>query len=513
MSSADILSWIILLMVGVAILVSYWMATLALFSETVASSREIYGRRPIAATLLGMAVLLPITAIAAALEARAPNSAVDIPVIGELMVLGLIALLGCSGLADRIGAGLAGCNTSSWRTVAPGGAILALTFLLPFIGWYLVLPCALASGFGIATMQMWRRAFPLRTHIASHTKQATFALLLGGWALTIMGCGLNGGSSSPPAPQPGPAVFTKRPQPVWSGTYVAGDPCVIHDGSLYRMYYTSVDFIASVEHIMIATAISSDGINWTKVNPTGESISLDVSNSWDKFLETSEVIKVGSQVWMWYSGYPAEASVIGKTVANGEIGMAKSNDGISFTRIGAGPVLTRGGSTSRDYNALYSPSVVFEGGLYYMLYTGWAIDDSPATPFIGILGATSPDGVTWTKRAQPVLNGPDVGLSWAPTITEVDLTKGPDGLFYIFFSTDNGLGMAKGPTPFGPWDIRPTPILTKELSWESEKIIAPSVIIENGKIRLWYMGVVGAFSDFSIGYAEAPFPFTWGHAN
>lgn len=349
----------------------------------------------------------------------------------------------------------------------------------------------------------------LWTRIASHSQQRAFALLLGGWALIFTGCGSNGDSSSPPAPPRGAAVFTKRPQPVWSGTYVAGDPCVIRDGSLYRMYYTSVDYIASVEHIMIATATSSDGITWTKANPTGESIALDVSTSWDKFLETSEVIKVGSHIWMWYSGYPAEASEIGKTVANGEIGFATSDDGMSFTRSGARPVLTRGDSTSRDYNAVYSPAVVCEGGLYYMLYTGWAIDDRPATPFIGILGATSPDGVTWTKRAQPVLNGVDVGLSWAPTITEVDLTKGPDGLFYIFFSADGGLGMAKGPTPFGPWDICPTPILTKSLSWESEKIIAPSVIIEDGKIRLWYMGVVGAFSDFSLGYAEAPFPCTW----
>jgi predicted GH43/DUF377 family glycosyl hydrolase len=338
------------------------------------------------------------------------------------------------------------------------------------------------------------------------------AFSLSGLALTLTGCGSNGDAASPSAP-PGAAVFTKRPQPVWSGTFVAGDPCVIRDGSGYRMYYTSVDYLASVEHIMIATATSDDGITWTKANPTGERIALDVSTSWDQFLETSECLKVGSEVWMWYSGYPAEATTIGKTVANGEIGLATSTDGVSFIRHGTSPVLTRGGATSRDFNATYSPAVVREGGLYYLLYTGWAIDDHPATPFIGILGATSPDGVTWTKRAEPVLNGEDVGLTWAPTITEVDLTKGPDGLFYLFFSSDGGLGMAKGATPFGPWDIRPTPILTKSLSWESEKIIAPSVLIENGKIRLWYMGVVGAFSDFSIGYAEAPFPFPWGAAN
>ena len=37
-----------------------------------------------------------------------------------------------------------------WRRVLRGGTVLTLTFLLPFVGWFLILPWTLISGFGAA---------------------------------------------------------------------------------------------------------------------------------------------------------------------------------------------------------------------------------------------------------------------------------------------------------------------------------------------------------------------------
>lgn len=331
-------------------------------------------------------------------------------------------------------------------------------------------------------------------------------------ACLLGACG--GGGAGPaghdPPPEPPPA-FVKHAGPVWEGTYVAGDPCVIRYGGKLRMYYTSVDAIDGVEHIMIASAESDDGIAWTKSAPAGdgESIALDVTAGWDRYLETAEVVARTDGMMMWYGGYPAEAADTGKTVANGEIGLATSGDGITFTRSQTTPVLARGTSADPDWNALFSPAVVLDGGTYYMLYTGWAIDDAPATPFIGILGATSSDGVTWTKRSAPVLDGPSMGLAWIGTVKEVDLVKGPDGVWYLFFSSDGGIGLARSATsPFGPWDIHPEPVLVADQAWESE-VIAPSVLIEDGRMRMWYMGFQPGFTDFAIGYAEAAFPFDW----
>lgn len=55
------------------------------------------------------------------------------------------------------------------------------------------------------------------------------------------------------------------------------------------------------------------------------------------------------------------------------------------------------------------------------------------------------------------------------------------------------------------------PILKIDYYRESTSVIAPSVLIENNKVRMWYMGVIasGTRADFAIGYAESDFPFNW----
>ncbi len=306
--------------------------------------------------------------------------------------------------------------------------------------------------------------------------------------------------------------FIKQPNPVWEGIPVAGDPTVLRDGDTLRMYYTSLFLSDTLGKLVISGAKSTDGLTWQIMDGslTEESIALDYRpNKWDKHLETAEVIKSGNEIFMYYSGYPVESQELGTTVANGEIGLASSIDGITFERIKSEPILTRGTPDEKDFNALFSPTVIYDNGTYYMLYTGWCIDNCNK-PFIGLLGAISSDGINWVKQQEPILFGDQVNLEWVGfTLAEADLVKGPDNKYYLFFTGENGIGVAKSDQPFGPWKVYPNPILVNEQSWESSEIVAPSVIIENGKVRLWYMGVVGLFEDFSIGYAEADFPLEW----
>jgi len=309
----------------------------------------------------------------------------------------------------------------------------------------------------------------------------------------------------------GQIKFVKNEEPVWNGNLVAGDPSIIKDGDVYKIYYTSLVTTDSTEKIVISGAKSYDGIHWMPMSgPFGsETVALDNNaSSWDKYLEAIDVIKDDSDIKMFYCGYPNENTEIGTTVSKGEIGLALSSDGTVFNRAQSTPVLQRGSQNAMDNNALFSPSVIKENGTYYMLYTGWCID-SCDTPFIGILGATSTDGINWTKHPGKVIAGTDSDLPWIKLLIEVDLVKGPDNVFYLFFTGEEGIGVARSNHPFGPWEIYPHPILTKTQSWESYKVIAPTVIIENNKARMWYMGAKPGFSDFSIGYAESPFPFDW----
>ena len=130
-----------------------------------------------------------------------------------------------------------------------------------------------------------------------------------------------------------------------------------------------------------------------------------------------------------------------------------------------------------------------------------------ATGFLGQTGATSSDEVNWEKTETEIF--PEVLDTKFETATEADLVKGPDNVFYLFFSAEGGIALARSDQPFGPWEIYPEMIIESEFDWESGEVVAPSALIENGKARIWYTRVVGNFGGASVGYAEIDFPFDW----
>jgi hypothetical protein len=75
------------------------------------------------------------------------------------VVLILPALLGSAGLAERLGTGLSSPADEArpWRRTLRGGLVLAGMFLLPFAGWFVLLPLVLVSGFGALASVRYRR--------------------------------------------------------------------------------------------------------------------------------------------------------------------------------------------------------------------------------------------------------------------------------------------------------------------------------------------------------------------
>ncbi|MCC6143719.1 MAG: hypothetical protein IT368_07920, partial [Candidatus Hydrogenedentes bacterium] len=67
-----------------------------------------------------------------------------------LFLFALAGLAGSTGLVRLIGLRLPSTHdtTAPWRRVLRGGTVLSLTFLLPGLGWFLVLPATLVSGIG-----------------------------------------------------------------------------------------------------------------------------------------------------------------------------------------------------------------------------------------------------------------------------------------------------------------------------------------------------------------------------
>jgi hypothetical protein len=148
MIMADVLK-ILLIIVGIlTIYVSYWLLAEALFPALVERASRQYGR-PVKITLIGLVAAAGPFVIGIAL-ANVPNPLFKVVGITLIVVPAMLGLAGSAGLTLRIGAGLPSPrdDREPWRRVLRGGILLAFSFLLPVVGWFVIPIWVLVSGFG-----------------------------------------------------------------------------------------------------------------------------------------------------------------------------------------------------------------------------------------------------------------------------------------------------------------------------------------------------------------------------
>ncbi len=149
---ADVLKWALLIVGTQIVFVSYWLAAQALFPQAVERARGQYAR-PWKLTLLGLLMSTPIIAVGIFTFQR--NNPIFKIIGGGLILLPVvIGLVGSTGLNLRIGTGLPSPldEKQPWRRVLRGAIVLALMFLLPVIGWFVLLPWTLITGFAAAVL-------------------------------------------------------------------------------------------------------------------------------------------------------------------------------------------------------------------------------------------------------------------------------------------------------------------------------------------------------------------------
>jgi Na+-transporting methylmalonyl-CoA/oxaloacetate decarboxylase gamma subunit len=99
--------------------------------------------------------------LAAALG-QVPLPAVKLLALVLALLTLLAALIGSTAVARHVGLGLADPqrDTCAWRLTLRGGTVLGLTFVLPLLGWFLILPLVLFAGLGAFVRVAWsaRRA-------------------------------------------------------------------------------------------------------------------------------------------------------------------------------------------------------------------------------------------------------------------------------------------------------------------------------------------------------------------
>jgi hypothetical protein len=160
MIMADVLLWALVLLASYIIIVCYWLLASSLLTQQVSRCRERYVTRPVRSFFAGLLTFVPILFLAGAIG-KVPHPVIRVSALVIGLTCILIALFGSAGLAQRVGEGLPSSrdNREPWRRTWRGGLVLGITFFLPFIGWFVVLPVTLISGFGsfVLALPWWER--------------------------------------------------------------------------------------------------------------------------------------------------------------------------------------------------------------------------------------------------------------------------------------------------------------------------------------------------------------------
>ena len=180
-------------------------------------------------------------------------------------------------------------------------------------------------------------------------------------------------------------VLGVGPSGTWEDMEVL-TPKVLSNDTGYKMWYAGGDG----NHRRLGYATSADGLVWSK-HESNPVLDLGPEDTWDdERIYGPSVIYDGVEYKMWYHGYDG---------VNYRIGYATSGDGIAWIKHAENPVIDVGPSESWEDEHIALPSVLFDGDVYKMWYTG----HDGTYKRIGY--AISPDGINWSKHeGNPVLD-------------------------------------------------------------------------------------------------------------
>ena len=177
----------------------------------------------------------------------------------------------------------------------------------------------------------------------------------------------------------------------WDNLAVTSAGAIMKENGQYRLFSGGWTHSSSNFHIGLATSI--DGKNWTKY----PNIVLAGTSGWEYKVVPQAVLKINNQYYLYYSG------VNYLMTPSYRIGLAISNDGITFTRYNNNPIMEQ--SLPWELNGIYSPHIYQEDNVFKMIYSNGA-----ATAF-GY--AYSTDGINWTKKQQPIFTKENTQSGWA----------------------------------------------------------------------------------------------------
>ena len=187
-----------------------------------------------------------------------------------------------------------------------------------------------------------------------------------------------------------------------------------------------------------------------------------------------------------------------------EIFRARSADGTAFTPEKSPAVPRDPEGQPGSWNVIGSPSVLKENGIYHIWFAGASDWNTPAA--IGY--ASSPDGVTFSKYpGNAVLAATDGGAVASPSVL---LEDGRFKMWYL--ATEKGGWKPRvcyaESDDGSEWTRRPAPVMESSPAFGGD-ILTSLCVRKNGTgYRMWY-GVIGADRQCRIGEAASENGFDW----
>jgi predicted GH43/DUF377 family glycosyl hydrolase len=204
--------------------------------------------------------------------------------------------------------------------------------------------------------------------------------------------------------QPGPAL--------WEGAYIAANGSTRFERGVWSYWYQS----GSPPRIGLARATGLE--RWEKLpEPV---LSPGPRGAWDeRGVADPYVIKAGGRLYMYFLGQDR--------ARRQRLGVAVSDDGVTWTKSLTNPIMELGASGSFDENGLGEPAVWGQFGRWWMLYTG---RDKKEWRRTGM--AVSTDGVTWERVGAKALM--DVGEGWnSRVVCDPEVLPLTDGRVRVWF--------------------------------------------------------------------------------
>jgi beta-1,2-mannobiose phosphorylase / 1,2-beta-oligomannan phosphorylase len=236
------------------------------------------------------------------------------------------------------------------------------------------------------------------------------------------------------------------------------------------------------------------------------------------------VIKDGLLYKAWYSS--SGPTAISPT-NHCNISYAESTDGITWRKYPGNPILDIDPS-SWDRYAIETVSVIIDADdgpeRKYRLWYAGRTKDTAGDPGYDLGYAYSPDGISWTKRGEPVLKR-GASAEWDNSFIEGPTVIKEAGTFYMWYAgmdavangqpTDGKVCIGLATSADGiAWTKAPSnPVLSPGItgSWDSRTVQDPCVLKYEGKFRMWFGGKANDFVHYGqqTGYADSDNGVVW----